>query len=66
MDQDQYRVSPRAVVNTRVGYGTDRWGLYLYTRNLLNEKYQQYVYAAIHQAVLGEPRTIGGELDLHW
>jgi hypothetical protein len=35
-------------------------------RNLLNEKYQQYNYAAIHQAVLGEPRTVGGEVDLHW
>jgi iron complex outermembrane recepter protein len=64
--QEQYRVGARAVVNTRIGYGADHWGLYLYTRNLLNEKYQQYVYAAIHQAVLGEPRTIGGELDVHW
>jgi outer membrane receptor protein involved in Fe transport len=64
--QEQYRVGARAVANTRLGYDAGHWGAYLFVRNLLNEKYQQYNYAAIHQAVLGEPRTVGGEVDLHW
>jgi outer membrane receptor protein involved in Fe transport len=65
-DQGQYRVAARAVANTRVGYDAGHWGAYLFVRNLLDAKYQQYNYATIHQAVLGEPRTVGGEVDLHW
>lgn len=64
--QEQYRVGARAVVNARVGYDAGHWGAYLFARNLLNAKYKQYNYADLHQAVLGEPQTIGGEVDLHW
>jgi iron complex outermembrane recepter protein len=66
IDQNQYKVGARAVANAKIGYQTSHWGAYLFARNLFDEHYQQYVYAAIHQAVLGEPRAVGGELDLHW
>jgi iron complex outermembrane recepter protein len=66
LDQNGYRVGPRAVANAKIGFEQKHWGAYLYARNLFDTHYQQYVYAAIHQAILGAPRTIGGELDLHW
>ncbi|MDE1148942.1 MAG: TonB-dependent receptor [Azospirillaceae bacterium] len=65
-NQSQYRVDARTVVNTRVGYETDHWGAYLFVANLLDEKYEQYVYAAQNRAILGAPRTIGGTLEVHW
>jgi len=66
VDQAQYRVGARAVTNARVGYDAGHWGAYLFLRNLFNAKYQQYAYRAAQVAVLGEPQTIGGEVDLHW
>ncbi|WP_068079902.1 TonB-dependent receptor [Novosphingobium rosa] len=64
--QEQYRVGARAVANGRVGYDAGHWGAYLFARNIFNARYKQYNYAALHQAVLGDPQTIGGEVDLHW
>lgn len=65
-DQAQYKVSGRTVVNGRIGYETDRWSLFLFARNLFNEKYKQYEYAAIHQAILGDPQTFGVGAGVHW
>lgn len=66
VNQAQYHVNARAVTNARVGYDAGHWGAYLFLRNVLNAKYQQYAYTALNEAVLGEPRTVGGEVDLHW
>ncbi|MCI4592168.1 TonB-dependent receptor [Sphingobium sp. BYY-5] len=65
-DQDQYKVGARTVVNGKIGYETDHWSLFIFARNILNEEYRQYEYAAIHQAILGEPQTFGLGASIHW
>ena len=65
-DQGQYKVSARTVVNGKLGYETGNWQVFLFVRNLFNEKYKQYEYAAIHQAILGDPQTFGIGAGVHW
>lgn len=65
-DQGQYKVGGRTVVNGKIGYEADRWSLFVFARNILNEDYMQYQYAAIHQAILGEPQTVGVGASIHW
>lgn len=65
-DQGQYKVSARTVVNGKLGYETGNWQVFLFVRNLFNEKYKQYEYAAIHQAILGDPQTFGLGAGVHW
>ncbi len=65
-DQEQYKVSARTVVNGKLGYETENWQVFLFVRNLFNEKYKQYEYAAIHQAILGDPQTFGIGAGVHW
>lgn len=65
-DQGQFKVGGRTVVNGKIGYETDRWSLFVFARNILNEDYMQYQYAAIHQAILGEPQTVGVGASIHW
>nr|WP_086491296.1 TonB-dependent receptor [Novosphingobium panipatense] len=65
-DQAQYKVSARTVVNGRIGYETGNWSIFGFVRNLFNEEYKQYEYAAINQAILGEPQTFGIGAGVHW
>jgi outer membrane receptor protein involved in Fe transport len=65
-DQGQYKVAARTVVGGRVGYETANWSLFVFARNLFNEKYQQYAYKAINQAILGDPQTFGIGASVHW
>ena len=65
-NSDNYRVSPRTVVNGRLGYATGKWELFVFVRNLLNAKYKQYDYAENHQAILGDPQTFGLGAGIHW
>ncbi|MFD2137849.1 hypothetical protein ACFSLT_26250 [Novosphingobium resinovorum] len=65
-DQDQYAVAARTVVNGKLGYETDNWQVFVFARNIFNEKYKQYEYAAIHQAILGDPQTFGVGAGVHW
>ncbi|MET3470079.1 outer membrane receptor protein involved in Fe transport [Novosphingobium sp. 1529] len=65
-NQAANRVGVRTVVNGQVGYQADHWNLFVFARNLLNAKYQQYNYAAAHIAVLGDPQTFGVGAGLHW
>lgn len=65
-DQGQYKVAARTVVNGRLGYETARWSVFAFARNLFNEKYAQYEYKAINQAILGDPQTFGLGAGVHW
>lgn len=65
-DQAQYKVSARTVVNGQVGYDNGTWSVFVFARNLFDEKYKQYEYAAIHQAILGDPQTFGVGAGVHW
>lgn len=65
-DQGQFKVSGRTVVNGKLGYETQNWSVFVFARNLLNEKYTQYAYKAINQAILGDPQTFGVGAGVHW
>jgi len=59
-------VGARILVNGRFGYETDRWGLYLFGKNLFDEDYMSYNQPDYNRAVLGNPRTIGAQLQARW
>lgn len=65
-DQGAFKVGGRTVVNGKIGYETDRWSLFVFARNILNENYAQYQFAATNQAILGEPQTVGVGASVHW
>lgn len=63
----RFFVGKRTLLNTRVGYQRDRWGIFFVGRNLLDE---DYLLQAWHQNSLflrgrsGEPRTVSIELTV--
>lgn len=65
-DQGESKVGGRTVVNGRVGYETERWGAYVYAKNLLDETYLSYNRPTTNQAVLGDPRVVGLMLQARW
>jgi len=65
-NQDATKVGGRTLVNGRLGYETDRWGAYVYAKNLLDEHYMNYVRPSTDQALLGEPRVVGAMLQANW
>ncbi|MHA6719990.1 TonB-dependent receptor [Sphingomonas sp. RS6] len=65
-DQSSYAVSGRTLVNGQIGYETGSWKLFVFARNLFDEKYKQYQYTAVNQAILGEPQTFGVGAGIHW
>ncbi|MEM8661938.1 MAG: TonB-dependent receptor, partial [Pseudomonadota bacterium] len=61
---DDTKVGEHTVVNGRVGYQSERWGVYLYAKNLFDENYVASVSRfnedpALWTASLGRPRTLG-------
>ncbi|AEG50155.1 TonB-dependent receptor [Sphingobium chlorophenolicum L-1] len=61
--QADNRVSPRTLVNARVGYETRHWSLSLFANNLFDEKYDQYLNSFTNFAVIGAPRSVGVILE---
>jgi outer membrane receptor protein involved in Fe transport len=59
-------VGARTLVNGRLGYEADHWGLYLFGKNLFDQRYMNYNQAAYSRAVLGAPRTVGAQLEARW
>jgi iron complex outermembrane receptor protein len=65
-EQGDSQVASRVLVNAKVGYEADRWGVYLYGKNILDEEYMSYLRASTSQAVLGDPRVVGVILQARW
>lgn len=62
--QDSWHIGARTLVNARLGYRQDHWGLSVFANNLLDEKYLQYdARASRGIAVLGAPRVFGVALE---
>lgn len=59
-------VPSRVLVNAKVGYETDRWGVYVYGKNILDEEYLTYIREETQQAILGDPRVVGLILQARW
>lgn len=64
--QSGSEVGSRVLVNGKVGYETERWGVYIYGKNILDEDYLSYNRASTNQAVLGDPRVVGLILQARW
>ena len=64
--QDGRIADARTLVNGRFGYESDRWGAYVFGKNLLNETYSQYTRPDAGVALLGEPRVLGVSLEARW
>ncbi|CAM2063882.1 TonB-dependent receptor [Sulfidibacter corallicola] len=57
----------RTLVNTRIGYNHKHWGLFVYARNLLDEEY--VTVGLVREGALfslGDPRTVGANLQVNW
>lgn len=47
------------LIDARLGYEQEQWGIYLYVENLLNEEYYTYILPELVAGVPGEPRMVG-------
>jgi outer membrane receptor protein involved in Fe transport len=57
--QDDRLNSARLLVGAKVGYETERFGIYGYVTNLLDQKYYTGRFAGYNWATLGDPRAFG-------
>lgn len=64
--QADAKIKARTLVNGKIGYETDRWGVFAYGKNLLNEEYVQYNQPSLSRAMLGDPRVLGVILETRW
>lgn len=64
--QAQGRLPGRTVVNARIGWELDRFTIFAFARNLLDEEYRQYDFASSGRAILGDPQTFGGGVEAHF
>lgn len=60
------QVPARTLVNAKIGYEAERWGAYVYGKNILDEEYVTYVRDDTFQAMLGDPRVVGLILQARW
>ena len=56
-DANQYKRSPYKLCNTKLGYETPNWDVYLYVDNLLDEEYFSSRTFGLY--AVGPPRTMG-------
>lgn len=63
--QGRSRLPGHTVVNARLGYDASRWTLFVFARNLLDARYEQYAYPGTGRAILGDPQTFGLGAELH-
>jgi iron complex outermembrane receptor protein len=54
-----YAQNAYGLLNARVGYERDHWGLYLYGKNLADSEYYTLKLFPIQSGLIGEPRTVG-------
>lgn len=64
LGQEDEKVDSRVLVNTRIGYQTDHYGLFVFANNLFDAEYIQYAQSGnLNRAMLGAPRVIGFSLE---
>ncbi len=64
--QANFKVPSRTLVNAKVGWENQAYGIYAYANNLLDEQYIQYNQASMNRAMLGDPRVVGFMLEARW
>ncbi len=66
VNQAQWEIGDRALVNGKFGYNADTWSVSIFGNNLFDEKYVQYPREADGVSLLGDPRVIGVLLETNW
>lgn len=66
VNQANFALDARTIVNGRIGYGTERWTVSAFTNNIFDEAYILYNQANMARAMFGEPRVIGAMLEARW
>lgn len=61
--QEQWRVGARTLVNAKIGYQTEHFGISIFANNLFDEEYMQYYNISSDRAVLGDPKVVGVILE---
>lgn len=61
-DANTLKQDPFALVNARIGYEQDKYGVYFYVNNLFDEKYITAAFGADPLAAYGDRRTFGIQL----
>lgn len=66
IDQEDYKLEARTLVNGRIGWENDNFGIYGFANNILDEQYIQYNQVTFARAILGDPRVVGVSLEAKW
>jgi len=66
IDQADYGIKARTLVNGKIGWENDNFGIYGFANNLLDEEYIQYNQISFSRAILGDPRVLGVTLEAKW
>lgn len=66
INQEDYAIKARTLVNGKIGWENDRFGVFAYGNNLFEEEYIQYNQISQNRAMLGAPRVLGVILEARW
>ncbi|MBP7704775.1 MAG: TonB-dependent receptor [Caulobacter sp.] len=61
-----WQLKARTLVNAKVGWENERWGVYAYGNNLFDAEYVMYEQRPENLAMLGAPRVVGIILETRW
>ena len=56
---NNFKRDPYQIVNAKIGYETEHYDIYLYGRNIFDEKYDSYGYYSGFYTLYGDPGEVG-------
>ncbi|WP_287038041.1 TonB-dependent receptor, partial [Desulfobacter sp.] len=56
---NEYKRDAYQIVNTKIGYETERFDIYLYGKNIFDEKYDSYGYYGGYYTIYSDPGEVG-------
>ncbi|MGD9971994.1 MAG: TonB-dependent receptor [Desulfatirhabdiaceae bacterium] len=56
---NEYKRDPYQIVNAKIGYETEHYDIYLYGKNIFDEKYDSYGYYSGYYTLYSDPGEVG-------
>ena len=56
---NQYKRDPYQIVNAKIGYEAEHYDIYLYGKNIFDEKYDSYGYYSGYYTLYSDPGEVG-------
>ena len=56
---NKYKRDPYQIVNTKIGYETEHYDIYLYGKNIFDEKYDSYGHYSGYSTLYSDPGEVG-------